>query len=204
MAEKQAEQAVERQQVNMGDWISRAWDMVTADLGPFIILGLIYLVIVGVTSSLVIVEFVVLGPLAVGFFLVVFEKIRGREVNIGDIAKGFNYFVPAVLSNILITVFTVIGFVFCIIPGFIIAALYLFTPAFILEQKLDFWEAMEASRKVVMQHLFELIIFVIILGLINLVGALLCGIGLVFTIPLTFAAMGLAYDDLVGIEKTEG
>ncbi|MBN1482436.1 hypothetical protein EH223_10385 [candidate division KSB1 bacterium] len=198
------EKSAEKKQVNLGNWISRAWDMVTVDIGNFIILGLIYVVVIAITSGTVIGELFVIGPLSVGFFFVVFEKIRGKDVNIGDITKGFNYFVAAVLSNILVSFFVIIGFIFCIIPGFIIAALYLFTPAFIVEKNLDFWEAMEASRKLVMNHLFEIVIFALILGLINFVGLLLCGIGVIFTVPLTFAAMGIAYDDLVGIEKSEG
>lgn len=201
MAENEAVQSAEKKDINIGNWISRAWDMVTEDLGSFIILGLIYSVIIGVTSGTVIGEFLVIGPLSVGFFFVIFEKIRGKDINIGDIAKGFNFFVAAVLSNILISIFTGIGFVFCIIPGIIIAALYLFAPAFIVEKKLDFWEAMEASRKLVKDHLFEMILFSIILGIINFVGALVCVVGLLFTIPLTFAAMAIAYDDLVGVER---
>jgi uncharacterized membrane protein len=201
MAEEK--QQVEKKQINLGNWISRAWDMVTADLGSFIILGLIYVVIIAVTSGTVIGQFLVIGPLSVGLFYVIFEKMRGKDINVGDIAKGFNYFIAAVLSNILISLFAAIGFVLCIIPGIIVVALYIFAPAFIVEKKHDFWEAMEASRKVVMEHLFELILFAIILGAINFVGALACGIGVIFTVPLSFAAMAIAYDDLVGIEEPE-
>ncbi|MBN1465477.1 hypothetical protein JXA02_06935, partial [candidate division KSB1 bacterium] len=128
----------------------------------------------------------------------------GKDINIGDIAKGFSFFIAAVLSNILITLFAAVGFIFCIIPGVIIWALYILAPAFIVEKKHDFWQAMEASRKVVMEHLFEMIVFAIVLGAVNLVGALLCGIGLIFTVPLSFAAMAIAYDDLVGIERSDG
>ena len=204
MAVNQSDGVVETKQVNLGNWISRAWDMVTADLGSFIILGLIYIVIIAITSTTIIGELFVIGPLSVGFFFVIFEKIRGKDINIGDIAKGFNFFIAAVLASILVLLFTFVGFVLCIIPAFIIFALYIFTPAFIVEKNLDFWEAMEASRKIVMDHLFEMIIFVIILSLVNIVGFLLCGIGVFFTAPLSFAAVAIAYDDLVGVEKSDG
>lgn len=188
-------------QINIGTWVSKAWDLVTADLANFLILGLIFAVIVGVAATTAIGQFLVIGPLSVGFYLIIFKRMRGEELNVGDIAKGFNYFVPSVLANILISAFVAIGLALCIIPGLLIAALYLFTYAFILEQKLDFWEAMEASRKVLKDHLFEMTIFVLLLGLINFVGVLLCGIGVIFTIPLTTAATAIAYDDLVGIDK---
>jgi hypothetical protein len=204
MAEEQIKTTDKKKQVNLGEWMSRAWDMVTADLGSFIILGLIYAVIIAVTSGTVIGELFFIGPLSVGFFYVIFEKIRGKDINIGDITKGFSFFIAAVLSNILIMLFIAVGLVFCIIPGFIILALYVFAPAFIVEQNLDFWQAMEASRKVVMNHLLEMTLFVLILGVINFAGALLCGIGLLFTTPLSFAAIAVAYDDLVGVVKSEG
>lgn len=203
MAEEQAMQPVEKRDINLGNWISRAWDLVTAELGAFIILGFIWLIVVGVTSGTVIGEFLVMGPLTVGLFLVIFEKMRCKDVKIGDIAKGFNYFVAAVLADILVWVFIGVGLMFCIIPGLIVAAFYLFTPAFIADKNLDFWEAMEASRKLAKDHLFEMIIFAIILGLINVVGALVCVVGLIFTIPLTKAAIAIAYDDLVGLEQNE-
>ncbi|MBN1561983.1 hypothetical protein JW998_17150 [candidate division KSB1 bacterium] len=204
MAEEQVMTTDKKKQVNLGDWISRAWDMVIADIGSFIILGLIYIAIIAITSGTVIGEFFFIGPLSVGFFFVIFEKMRGKDINIGDITKGFSFFIAAILSNILIALFIAVGLIFCIIPGLIIAALYIFTPAFIVEKKLDFWQAMEASRKVVMNHLLEMVIFTLILGLINFAGLLLCGIGLLFTVPLSFAAMAIAYDDLVGIERSDG
>ena len=192
---------VKSAQANVGSWIGRAWQIVMADLTGFMLLGLIYLAIVAVASSTVIGAFLVTGPLSVGFFLIIFNKMRGKPINIGDIAKGFDFFLPAVLSGLLISTFTSIGFVFCIVPGFIVAALYLLTPAFILEKKLDFWQAMEASRRTASGHIFELVVFVLLLGVINLLGVLACVVGLLVTVPLSFVAVALAYDDLVGMNQ---
>ena len=188
-------------QVNMGNWISRGWDMTFSDIGPIILISFIYLVVIAVASSTLIGEFVVIGPLNVGFFFLFFKKIRGQKIDIGDIGRGFSFFVAAVLSQIIISVFVSIGFIFCIIPGIVVSALYIFAPALIVEKKLDFWQAMEASRKIVSHYLFEMSIFVIVLGFINLLGVLLCGVGVLISIPITFGAMAAAYDDLVGIEN---
>ncbi len=186
-------------QVNIGNWISRGWDMTFSDIGPIILISFIYLVVIAVASSTLIGEFVVIGPLNVGFFFLFFQKIRGEKIEIGDIGKGFNFFAAAVLSHIIISFFISIGFIFCIIPGIIVSALYIFTPALIVEKNLDFWQAMEASRKIVSHYLFEMSIFVIVLGFINLLGVLLCGVGVLISIPLTFGAMAAAYDELIGL-----
>ena len=187
-------------QVSMGSWISKSWDLLFSDLGSFILLALVYILVVSVASATIVGQFIVMGPLAVGLFYVAFKKMQGKAIQIGDISKGFNFFVAAVISNILITILTAIGFTFCIIPGIIIAALYMFTPAFILDKNLDFWNAMEASRKVAQKHLFELSMFVIVLALINLLGLLVCVVGLLITFPLTILATAAAYEELVGTE----
>jgi uncharacterized membrane protein len=201
MADANTQSTKVRNQPNLGSWISRGWDILTADMGKFLLFGLIYIVVVAIASSTVIGEFLVMGPLQVGLFLVIFAKMRGEEVKVGDIAKGFNFFVAAVLSNILISVFSAVGFLLCIIPGIIVTALYVFTPAFIAEKNLDFWEAMEASRNLTKDYVFEMVLFVVILGLINFIGVLLCGIGIIFTLPLTYAAIAVGYDELEGINK---
>jgi uncharacterized membrane protein len=187
-------------QVNMGNWISRAWDVLFSDIGYFILIALIYILVISVASATIVGEFIVMGPLAVGFYYIAFKKLQGKGFEIGDISKGFNFFTAAVISSILISVFMAIGFTLCIIPGIIICALYTFTPVFILDKKLDFWNAMEASRKVAQKHIFELSIFVIILGLINLLGVILCLVGIFVTIPLTILATAIAYEELVGFE----
>lgn len=188
-------------QANLGNWISRGWALVTEDFGTHLLLGLIYIAIISVASATAIGVFIVIGPLNVGFFIIFFEKLRGRPINIGDIGKGFNFFVAAVLSNIIIGVFASIGYILCIIPGIIIQALYLFVPAFIAEKNLDFWGAMEASRNVIKKYVFEISIFIILQGIFLILGFLFCCVGLLFAIPLCFAMTAAAYEDLVGLEK---
>lgn len=192
---------INRGTVNIGSWFSKAWEIITADFSNFVILALIYCAIIAVASSTVVGAFLVVGPLSVGFFIIIFNKIKGIPLNIGDIARGFDYFLAAVLSNILVGFFVGLGTIFCIIPGIVIAALYLFVAPFIADKKLDFWEAMEASRKSISGHIFEMSIFIFVLFLVNLIGVLLCVIGLLVTIPLSFVAIALAFDDIVGINR---
>jgi len=172
-----------------------------SSLADFVLLALIYVVVVAVASSTAVLEFLVIGPLNVGFFYIILEKMRGRPIRIGDISKGFNFFLAAVLSNIIVTFFISVGFVFCIIPGLIVTAIYIFTPIFILEKDMDFWMAMEASRKVVSEYIFEMTVFVLVLGIILFIGFLLCGVGVLVALPVVMAATAFAYDEMVGISK---
>lgn len=202
MAENnQVEKQDSAENVNISKWISAGWDLVFSAPADFILLALIYIIVLSVASSTAVAQFLVWGPLNVGFFFIVLEKMHGHPIRIGDISKGFNFFLAAVLSNILITFFFAIGFAFCIIPGLLVAAIYIFTPLFILEKNMDFWTAMEASRKVVSKYLFEITVFIIVQSIILLVGVLLCGVGLLIAMPVVMAATAYAYDDLVGISR---
>lgn len=93
------------------------------------------------------------------------------------------------------------------IVGSIIAAVitlfYSLTVPLIVAKKMPFWPAMEASRKVVAKRWFSWILLSIILGLINLAGLLVCGIGLLLTSPLTACVVAAAYEHIFGLPSTE-
>ena len=86
-----------------------------------------------------------------------------------------------------------------ILPGIYLAVAYILTVPLIIERKLGFWDAMEASRKIVTKRWFSFFGFGLLLLLINIVGALLCGIGLLVTVPVTYAAIVSAYENIVGL-----
>jgi len=196
-----SEKTTEQQNINMSSWISNSWNIVFSDLGNFVLLTLIYVLVIAVVSTTVLGEILVIGPLSVGFYIAINKKIKGAKFEINDLAKGFQFFVAAFLSSVIISFFVSVGFLLLIIPGFVVTALYLFAPLFIAEQNLDFWAAMEASRKLVVKNIFELTVFVFLLCIINFVGILLCGIGVLITIPLSLTAIALAYDQLVGLKE---
>ena len=172
-----------------------------ANFTELFIISLIYVVLVLVASSTVVIKFILSGPLSVGIFYVIFNKMRGGEINIGDISKGFNFFVAAVLADILITVFVSVGFFFLIIPGIVISAPYMFAFPLILEKNMDFWEAMETSRKVVTKNIFELSVFMLVLYIFMIIGVLLLFVGFLVALPIVFVAIALAYKDLFGLEE---
>lgn len=80
---------------------------------------------------------------------------------------------------------------------------YVFAIPLVLGRKLEFWSAMEASRKIVGQQWFAVFGFLFVLGLINLAGALVCGLGLLVTVPLTTCAIAAAYEHIFGLPSTE-
>lgn len=80
-----------------------------------------------------------------------------------------------------------------------VSVIYLYAPMFIVFRGMGFWEAMESSRKVVMKKFMSFFLFMIVLGLLNVVGVLLCCVGLLVSLPVTLLAIYLSFDDIMGV-----
>lgn len=179
-------------QADSARWLGEAWNLVMADLGPYAVLALIFGLLEGVPF--------IQGPLIAGFHIYTIKKLTGRHPQIGDLFQGFNFFLAALLASVVIGLFTFLGTLACIIPGLVIAAMYKFTFLFIVDKRMDFWQAMQASHAVVKNDYFGFTIFLILAFLVNVLGALCLVVGLLVTIPLTFAAITIAYREIVGFE----
>jgi uncharacterized membrane protein len=173
-------------------WLGEAWNLVMADLGPYAILALLFIVLNGVP--------LIQGALIAGFHIYTIKKLKGGRAEIGDFFQGFQFFLPSLIASLLIGLFTFFGTLAFIIPGLVIAAMYKFTYLFIVDKRMDFWEAMRASHAVVKNDYFGFTLFLILAFLVNVVGALCLFVGLLVTIPMTFAAITIAYRELVGFE----
>jgi uncharacterized membrane protein len=178
--------------VSMGRWLGAGWNLVMADLGTYLVITLLFLLLSGVPF--------IQGALIAGFHIFTMKKLTRRNAEFADLFKGFNFFVPTLVASILIGIFTFVGFLLLIIPGLVIAAMYKFTYLFIVDKKMDFWQAMQASHAVVRRDYFGFTMFLIVAFLVNVLGFLCLIVGLLVTIPMTFAAITVAYQEIVGFE----
>jgi uncharacterized membrane protein len=177
-------------------WISAGWQMVKADLGTYVLLCLVFTVV----SSVV--PIVLQGPMLVGFHIFCIKKILNRRAELGDLFKGFDYFLPALVASLVISAFVLAGTLVCIIPGLVVAAMYKFTYLFIVDKRMDFWPAMQASHAVVKNDYFGFTMFLVLMALVNLLGFLCCIVGLLVSVPVTLAAITVAYREIVGFDPS--
>jgi uncharacterized membrane protein len=166
--------------------------VVSSDLGNYIVISLIFVLLNGVP--------LIQGALIAGFHIHTMKKLMGKPATISDVFKGFDFFVDTLVASLLIALFTFCGTLLCIIPGLVIAAAYKFTFLFIVDKRMDFWAAMQASHAVVKNDSFCFTMFLLLAFLVNVLGALCCIVGLLVTIPATFAAITIAYKEIVGFE----
>jgi hypothetical protein len=188
--------------IDIGRAISRAWTLVrdhmavlvgATVLGWLVTVGLAFVPILGW-----IVGFVLMGGLDYMFL----RRIRGEEVQIGDVFAGFNLaLVNLTLAGLVKWLLTTLGFALCILPGIYLLVGYMFALPLVIDKKMEFWTAMEVSRRVVHAHWWSLFGLAIILILVALCGFLLCGIGALVSIPVSSAALMYVYEDLFGVQS---
>ena len=178
-----------------GHWIGAGWEMVKQDFGTFFLLALV----VAILNSVV--PFLLVGPLFVGFHIFCMKKMLNRRAEFADLFKGFNFFVPALVASLLIGIFSFAGTLLCIIPGLVVAAMYKFTYLFIVDKGMDFWPAMQASHAIVKQDYFGFTMFLLALIGVNILGGICCIIGIFISIPVTVAAITVAYREIVGFDE---
>lgn len=193
-------------EVQITRWLGEGWALLAGDFVLFVVATLLMMVVMIAAGLIPVLHLFVgpaiAGPLAAGLFVFTANRMLTGRAQLDDVFKGFNHFVPACVAGLLIGLFITLGALACIIPGLVVSAMYLFTYLFIVDRKMEFWPAMEASHAVVKKNYLGFTFFAIALGLLQLVGVLLLGLGLFITVPLAYAAVTVAYRDLVGFQTS--
>ncbi|MBD3291528.1 MAG: hypothetical protein GF393_01280, partial [Armatimonadia bacterium] len=181
--------------VKIGDWISEAWSIISEDLVTHIILALI----VGLGSSIT--AGLLSGPLMGGYLWIVFNKMKNPSYKpeVGDIGKGFEQFVQLLLVGIVGGLIASLGTIACVVGVFVTSALVILAPAFVVERKLGFWEAITESINHTKQSLMGWVVFVLVVGLLNVLGGAVA-VGFLITLPIMVVMIAIGYRDTVGLQ----
>jgi uncharacterized membrane protein len=180
--------------------ISRAWDIFRLNLGVLLPISVVFIIIFAALGSVTkgAGSIVLSGPMSLGMAIVALRAARGQQIEIPMMFWGFQRFLPAFLAGLVLAAFTIVGFALCVIPGFIVGFLYMLTYFYMADKNLDFWPAMEASRVAAAANIWPWVTVLLVCIAINSAGLLLCCIGSIFTFPLSFVFLALAYDQLEG------
>ena len=206
-ADKLAAEIIARDyRVDIGDCFSRSWNLVRDN----------FWLLVGATAVALVIGSLLwfvpaLGIPAAVFLALVFQgglqwlflkRVRGEPADMGDVFAGFSLaFVPLLLAGIVVHVLVGIGLALCIVPGlYLIVAWRMFVPLLIVDQGLEFWPAMELSRKVVTKHWWQCFGLLLLAALVGLLGLLGCIVGIFFTMPIAVGATVYAYLDIFGAQ----
>lgn len=164
-------------------------------IGGFVVIGVLNLVVQAIHIPVVspIISFVASVFLAAGYASMVLAVYDNRPAAIGDLFKPVPQLTNMLAVNFITAIAVTIGMVFLVIPGLIAAVLLGFAPLLVLEQNMAPMDALKRSADLAKPLMGKLIVFAIVASIINFIGLLLLGLGLLVTAPLTAVAWVMIY-----------
>jgi hypothetical protein len=195
--------------VKFGDWIQKGFDLYKANLGVLILANLLAVVVSLFTVG------ILAGPMAAGVILVTLALLDKKEPKpeVGDVFKGFGYFLPSFLFFLLLMVAILVGSIILgVIPclGQILSLLYvygiqalvMFALYNIVDKKMELMPAIQASVNLVKLNFWPFLGFAVVAAILGSVGCIACGIGVVVTAPLYYCILAVAYRETGGSAPT--
>ena len=121
----------------------------------------------------------------------------GEKGEFSDLFSCYPLFFKYLVGSILYGLIVVVGLILLIIPGIVWAIKFQFFDYLIVDKGLGPIDALEKSSEITRGVKWDLFIFGILLGIINLMGFLCLMIGLFVTIPVTMVAIAFVYRKLL-------
>lgn len=101
------------------------------------------------------------------------------------------------LNGIRLTTATIVSLFVIIIGSIFISLVFTFTIPLIVDGQLNFWQAMETSRKTVQKKFFYFLIFYLVIGVLIMISTLItCGFAILFWIPFMYVIQFIMYDEI--------
>lgn len=194
-------------ELNVGRALGFAWDRFRANPIPWIsvtLLGfaayLVVTVVVNVTrmNDLISVGLTALVA-AVVLWLLQAAMLRGALYETDGTPPDFGAFFRFVnAGNVLITALIVgiaswVGAALCIVPAFAVGYLAMFSLHYVIDQDMDPISAIRSSVRLVISNVVPTLLLALTVAGLTLVGALLCGVGLLVAGPLTAIMVTYGY-----------
>jgi uncharacterized membrane protein len=194
-------------QVAITEWLKKGWELFKKDAGPAVVFMVIAAIAYAAATFLIpfgIGSTVIMLPLLAGFIIISLMLCRNQQTEFVRFFWGFRHLVPLLLFTIVSTAFILIGFMVLVLPGLYVTVAYLFAPYIIVDKNVDFWPAMEISRKKINKHWFGMAAFCVVLLAINVIACIPLFLGLFVTIPWTIYAVTIAYEDIFREDSSAG
>ena len=181
--------------VDIGGWISEAFEVYKANFALLCVATLLALLLSVFTCG------VLAGPMWAGLTMILLRVSRQEQPapQIGDLFKGFEFFLQSLLYVVVIFAASfILGFIPMLgqVAPMLLMPLVMFSVCLIVDQKLEFWPAITASFEKAKTEYVPLLVLWLVASLISAAGAILCGIGAILTAPFSAIVTVVAYRHL--------
>ncbi len=125
--------------------------------------------------------------LTAGLIKLALNYVDGQSIDIGAAFQGWDK-LQVVLASLLVSLGTFVGFLLCVIPGIVFAFLSVYTTYYVVDKNMGAVDAIKASINLTRANVGSLIVFFLLSLVVVLIGACLCGVGLLVAWPVVAIA----------------
>lgn len=198
--------------ISINNIFRRSWDTFTQDWKIFLSAGLIISIVAFLTelkfdssSFYTASEFFIklIGGLlsvflSLGLIRMILNRIRGKKIALRNLFENislklyFSFLIVGIVYAIIIG----FGFIALIIPGLILMSGLYMTQYLVADEKAKVMESFSKSWKLTKGNRWRIFFFLILIGIISIIGALTL-VGMIVVIPFISIASTYLYNDIV-------
>lgn len=143
------------------------------------------------------------GVLLAGLFMLALRRIRGESVRVADALEGFNMNLrPLMLVGVVTQLLSTFGLLLFVLPGIYLIVAWSMALPLVADRRMEFWSAMERSRRVVSRNWFRMAI-IYALAFLPVLVAVLYNFSQTFKeVAESISATGFNLDRLRGLQET--
>jgi uncharacterized membrane protein len=194
--------------VNTGEALRFGWNTFKEHAGFLVLMMLVSMIIIFVPYGLslavmerstilgmlcLLVYYVVTFVISMGYLTIALKLVDGQKPEMNDLWKHTDGLLRFVGGTLLYGLIVGVGFVLLIVPGVIWALKYYFVPYLLIDKKMKPMDALRMSGEMTNGIKLDLFGFLIIVGLVAMVGYLLLFVGLFVTAPVAMLAVAFTY-----------
>ena len=120
---------------------------------------------------------------------------RGQKIDVGSAFSGINW-AQVVIAALIIGALTFVGLLLCVLPGILVVFFTSYTLYFVIDRNQDAVTAIKSSVALVKDNAGVLVLFFLASLAAYIVGACLCGVGLLAAIPVVVLAQAYTFRTL--------
>lgn len=152
----------------------------------------------GITIVMKIIGYIIQLLLGIGFIHIGLKVVDKLKPEIADLYSHSERLVDYFIVSILYGLIVFGGLLLLVVPGIIWSVRFSFATFYVIDKKMKPVEALKASYAATKGMFWDLFLFMIAIGLLNLLGSIPLGLGLLITVPITMVAMAYVYRKVTG------
>lgn len=179
---------------NLGACLSGGWNLFKQNALTHVVAFALVSLVTSISMGLL------AGPMLVGYLRMIAREDNGEKAQIGDVFRGFDNVVPALVAGLISFLVLSLGFALCFIPGLLILALPTVALYLVAQGESDGVAAFNRAWSVVTKNLGSAFWCALVLGIASSLGMLLCWVGILVTAPISMIGSFYMARQLLGEE----